>query len=410
MVETLLSGGKPAGNDRRAAGISRRVCAENEGKQTEMAGKKNPREWGSIRKQGTKSARYQASFIGPDLRRHFAPTTFDSKMMAERWLAREQDYKQRCAANDESWQPPSTRKTEQKAQGLSLAVYGNQWIEQRRLKPRTRSLYESQFLHHIKPKLGKIAVRDITPVAIRSWYSGLGNDNPRRNSQVYGLLHSILATAVHDELLKSNPCQITGAMSSRRKREPVILTPAEIAALADAIQPRLKCLVLLAAWTGLRWGEISELRRKDIGTNCEILNVSRGVTRDKRQYLVDTPKSGKGRSIVIPPHIRADLKHHLDVHVDKDADSLLFPAVRGGHMNDRVFSKDAFVPALQAIGREKITVHMLRHFAGTMTARVANLPETMNRLGHTTHKASLIYQAAVSTRNIEIAEALSALA
>jgi hypothetical protein len=39
---------------------------------------------GSIRKQTTKSARYQASYVGPDLRRHFAPITFDSKMIAER--------------------------------------------------------------------------------------------------------------------------------------------------------------------------------------------------------------------------------------------------------------------------------------------------------------------------------------
>jgi integrase len=376
-----------------------------------VAGKKNPREWGSIRKQPTKSARYQASFIGPDLARHFAPVTFESKMMAERWLGRERDLIEKCAANDEPWQPPATRKLEKKAESLSLTTYGTEWIEQRKLKPRTRSLYESQFRLHIKPKLGKLAVRDITPVAVRSWHSGLGADNPRRNSQVYGLLHSMLATATDDGLLKSNPCNIKGAMNTHRKREPVILTPAEITALADAIKPeRLKTLVLLAAWTGLRWGEISELRRKDIGGECEILNVSRAVTRDKRAYLVDTPKSGKGRTVVIPPHIRADLKHHLDVNVGTNPESLLFPALRGGHMNDRVFSKDALKPALQTIGRDNVTVHMLRHFAGTMTARVANLPETMSRLGHSTHKASLIYQTAVSTRDVEIADALSALA
>jgi hypothetical protein len=54
--------------------------------------------------------------------------------------------------------------------------------------------------------------------------------------------------------------------------------------------------------------------------------------------------------------------------------------------------------------------HDLRHFAGTITARVANLPETMARIGHSTPKASLIYQQQVSGRPAEIAAALSALA
>jgi len=53
---------------------------------------------------------------------------------------------------------------------------------------------------------------------------------------------------------------------------------------------------------------------------------------------------------------------------------------------------------------------MLRHFAGTQTARVANLVETMGRLGHSTVAASLLYQQRVSGRDVEIAEALSRLA
>ncbi|WP_235892865.1 hypothetical protein [Mycolicibacterium hodleri] len=91
-----------------------------------MAGKKNPREWGSIRKQPTRSARFQASYVGPDLRRHFAPITFDSKMMAERWLNKEKDRIDRCAASDEglsSWKPPEVITEEIKAEAVSVADY-----------------------------------------------------------------------------------------------------------------------------------------------------------------------------------------------------------------------------------------------------------------------------------------------
>lgn len=54
-------------------------------------------------------------------------------------------------------------------------------------------------------------------------------------------------------------------------------------------------------------------------------------------------------------------------------------------------------------------LHDMRHFAGHQTPRVANLPETMARLGHSTQTASLRYQGQVSGRDAEIAEALSAL-
>ena len=70
-----------------------------------------------------------------------------------------------------------------------------------------------------------------------------------------------------------------------------------------------------------------------------------------------------------------------------------------------------FKPALTAIGREGVRVHDLRHFAGTMTARVGGtVAETMRRLGHSTVGASMTYQAAVDQRDVEIAERLSRLA
>lgn len=78
-------------------------------------------------------------------------------------------------------------------------------------------------------------------------------------------------------------------------------------------------------------------------------------------------------------------------------------------MSDKVI-RDALAPALKAVGREGLRIHDLRHFAGHQTARVANLPETMARLGHSTQAASLRYQGQVSGRAVEVAEALSALA
>lgn len=71
--------------------------------------------------------------------------------------------------------------------------------------------------------------------------------------------------------------------------------------------------------------------------------------------------------MVIPLHIREDIKTHLAKHTEIAADSLLFTPARGGcHVNGRVFAKDVFKPALASIGRDDMRVHDLRHFAGTM--------------------------------------------
>ena len=371
-----------------------------------MARTKGSRGWGHIRK--LPSGNLQASYIGPDRRRHTAPTTYTNskagKVRAEGWLAAE-----RALIESGTWTRPADRAAARTVRAVSLSEYAAKWISDRPVKPRTRLLYESQHKHHIKPTIGTREITAVTPEAVRSWYAGLGSEHTRRNSQVYGLLHAILATAVKDGLLQTNPCQIERALNVQREREPVILSVPELATLANSVPERLKALVLLSAWCGLRWGEVTELRRKDFDNDAEIVFVGRGVTH-RGECRIDWPKSGKPRAVVIPPHIRADVKHHLDVFVARDAEALMFSPQRGGcHLNDRVF-RDAIAKPLKDIKRSDLRVHDLRHFAGTQVARVGNLAESMARLGHSTVKASLLYQQVVSGRDAEIAAALSELA
>jgi hypothetical protein len=102
-----------------------------------MPGTAGHRAWGNIKRQKTKVPSYQASYIGPDQRRHYAPTVFTAKMNAERSLARERDYKESCTANGEPWKPPSERAVEKKAKVLTVSEYGETVIAQRVLKHRS---------------------------------------------------------------------------------------------------------------------------------------------------------------------------------------------------------------------------------------------------------------------------------
>lgn len=167
----------------------------------------------------------------------------------------------------------------------------------------------------------------------------------------------------------------------------------------------------------MRFGEATELQRKDISDGCVTVTISRAVTHrlaeDGSRCRPDTTKSGKGRVVVIPPLIRADVKHHLDTNVDSDPNALLFRPIRMsecGHLLQGTF-REAFNKACKSVGREGVTIHALRHFGGTMAAQAgATMAETMSRLGHSTLRAAHAYQHSVHGRDAVIAEKFSAMA
>jgi integrase len=161
----------------------------------------------------------------------------------------------------------------------------------------------------------------------------------------------------------------------------------------------------------LRFGEVTELRRNDITDGRESITVSRGVGH-RSGCLIDTTRTDRARTVVLPPHIRADIKNHLDTsYVGPAPEALLFTS-RGkcGHVSQNVF-REAFNAACDSIGREGVTAHALRHFGATMATRGGGrLAEVQVRLGHSTVQAAMLYQHAVSGRDAEIAAALSAMA
>lgn len=380
-----------------------------------MAGTSGHRAWGNIKKQRTKTPSYQASYIGPDQRRHYAPSTFAARMNAERWLSKERDYRDRCLATGETWKPPSERAVEKKAKVLTLSEYGKTVIDQRPLGARTRIEYEAKWSQLIEPELGKLAVRDLTTSAVRGWFAALDPKLATRNGHAYGVLNMICNTAVRDGLLDRNPCQVVGATNPKVKKKVQIPSTVDLHGIADTLGAddnlsRFKALVLLAGWCGLRYGEVSELRRKDFNADCSVVSVSRGVTHRQGQCIIGTTKTGEQERVVtIPPHIRDDINAHLKQHVAKGDEALLFTPARGGcHLNDRVFNKDVFQKAAKAIGREDLSAHDLRRFAGTKNAAVSSLAENMARLGHKTVDAALRYQHSQDGRDAVVAAGLSA--
>ncbi|WP_370499773.1 tyrosine-type recombinase/integrase [Mycolicibacterium sp. jd] len=356
------------------------------------------RAFGRIRQE--RSGRYSAAYIGPDTKLHKAPRTYATETDAEGWLAIE-----RRKIDLGTWGAV------ERSDAMTLRAYADSWIEQRNLRPRTKAHYESMLERLILPDLGDVKIVALTPAKIRQWHAGLGAAHPTRNAHAYALLHAVCATAVQDEVLDANPCRIRAAMQTKRKRDVDVLTPAQVDKLAAKMPAELRASVVLAAWCGLRWGETSELRRKDLNADCSVLRVRRAVTYRQGKFTVGEPKTAAGiRDVAVPPHIRPVIKAHLKNHVAKDAEALLFPMPDGGHMHGDNY-RTPWEKARAAIGKPNLRVHDLRHVGAVLAAQSgATTAELMHRLGHTTAAMALRYQHVAENRDAEIAERLSKLA
>jgi hypothetical protein len=144
---------------------------------------------------------------------------------------------------------------------LLLTDYATRWLSDRaQLRPRTRELYEGLLRLHVLPTLGHLELAKVTPSAVRRWHASLvkaETAGPSTVAKAYRLLHAILATATADELIVKNPCVLRGA-GIERAPERKVITIAQVWELADTVEPRYRVLVLMAAFTGLRRGELSD--------------------------------------------------------------------------------------------------------------------------------------------------------
>jgi integrase len=240
--------------------------------------------------------------------------------------------------------------------------YHRRWIKERRIKESSRKEYTRLYETYIAEALDSVPIYALDAATVRSWFAGL-DTTVHRKHKAYWHLNSVCVTAVADGLMSPNPCQLNVPKPDRIVK-PVILEPQEVAAAADIIAGKYRALALIAAWCGLRWSELVELRRKDISDNAEIITAQRRFVHDGG-CDIDLPKSNRGHTVVVPPHIRADIKHHLDTYVGTDAEALLLPGkAKGcGHIAPATF-RGAWHKALKDSGCQRVRLHDLRHYAG----------------------------------------------
>jgi integrase len=326
---------------------------------------------------------------------------FQRENDAERWLALLEADVVRG-----KWSSPTARR-------IILGDYADQWVRERQLQRRTRELYESLLRNHIRPYLGSRSLDKINSQAVRTWRHRLITDgrSPIVAAKSYRLLRAVLNTAVNeDRLLPENPCRMRGYDKEETAERPIGSVSAVIA-LSELIARRYRALVLFAAFTGLRWGEIVALRAVDLDLKHEgTVRVARKFAelQDGRR-VAGPPKSSAGvRTVALPAVLIQVVREHL-AEFPASADELIFRGPHGAALRRNNFHRSVdwsnlVVKAGLPVG---FHFHDLRHTGNNLAAASgASTRELMHRMGHGSMRAALIYQHATSERDREIATAL----
>ena len=374
--------------------------------------------------------RFKVRYTGPDKQLHRAGMTFSTRERAQGWLAGELKL-----IEYGEWTPPAQRRIQAEAEAEAAVInfdeYARDWISTRMvkgrpIKARTREHYLDIHDRLFRP-LHRLPLAAISPTTVDRWYRALP-EAPTMRAHAYSLLKSIFRTAVSRKLVAESPVNVEGATARNTPKDIELLTIDQIEQLADAMPERHRLLVLMAAWAGLRFGELTALRRRDLDLEHGTVKIERAVVTVGGQRVLTTPKSAAGnRTVHLPTNLLGEIGRHLAQHTGPNPDDLVFPGNQGtpltpgqvyGHAprfdkktKRRIHPGNGFYRARHEIGRPDFRFHDLRHFAATMAAiSGATTKELMQFAGHNDIHVAMRYQETINDRKRDLAARMGALA
>jgi integrase len=265
---------------------------------------------------------------------------------------------------------------------------------------------------HLTPTFGQLELSTVTPATVRHWFVELTRGSypgESTGAKAYRLLHAIFESAVTDQLIAANPCNIEGAGHERPDERPVATVP-QVYALAEAIDPQYRLVVLLACFAGLRLGELQALCRRHVDlAGAAIRIVEQTLVLRDGTHLTGPPKTDAGvRAIALPESVVDELRKHMITIADRP-DALVF-GQSGNRPLRRASLYIAWHVATKRVGMAGFRIHDLRHTGNTLAAATgASTKELMARMGHASPRAALIYQHATRERDVIIAKALDGM-
>ncbi|MGH3875324.1 MAG: tyrosine-type recombinase/integrase [Pseudonocardiaceae bacterium] len=270
---------------------------------------------------------------------------------------------------------------------VTLADYGelNMQLALRGLEGKTTDPYRAGWKLRVVPTLGHLPIRMITngavDRAVHSWIADECGRSTVKNS--LAILVRVMEQALRDGIIERNPARITGWQREYRRAEDELDDPRSLALpswraltqLADALVANASGghavwgeIVIFAACTAARIGEVSGCRVKDINTTTWTWTVQRQTTPAPGGLVDKGTKGKRARDVPLIPELH-DLTLRRIAETDGSPDARLFTGPRGGRISTAVLrdatSWDAVVAKL---GYEHLRRHDLRHTGLTWMA------------------------------------------
>ena len=283
-----------------------------------------------------------------------------------------------------------------RSRGDGRPVRFDEWAEEWlrtavHLKPKTLAGYESILRRRLLPRFATTPVDALDQLDVRRFVADLAaaGDAPGTIRNTFNVLRLVMGTATGSGALPTNPC--TGVRLPRsRRQEMLFLEPPQLLALADAIAPRFRSLVLVAGYTGLRAGGLGALRVGRIDLVRRRLVVDESLAEVNGTLVFGPTKTHASRAVALPPFLCRTVAEHL-ARYPPSADGLVFTSPTGRPLRHDLFYARHFKPAVARAGLPPaLRFHDLRHTCAAMLiAQGAHPRAMMERLGHSSIEVTL---------------------
>jgi integrase len=247
--------------------------------------------------------------------------------------------------------------------------YASSWLATKvDVTARTRINVEGRLDNHILPALGGIPLASIRPEDIRLLIPGLVTEKrlaPSTVKAVYLTTSQVLETAEIGGLIGRSPCRGVKLPEEPEGEEMLFLTPEQVVVLAETIEPRFRALVLCAAYSGMRAGELSALKLPRVDFLRSRIKVTEAHSEVRGRLETKTTKSRRKREVPIPRALVDELAEHVQRF--PSSAGFVFTAPAGGPIRHHNFYMRSYRPAVEAAGLAPgLPFHDLRHTAAAI--------------------------------------------
>ncbi len=258
-----------------------------------------------------------------------------------------------------------------------------------KLKTSTQMFYRTLATKHLLPVFGCHKMVEISRATVQQFIAGKQRQGyaGKTLAHLRNLLSKVFSTAVRWDWLNSNPAEGIELPSIVRMRVPRVLSPREIARLAEALAEPTRTIFLLGILLGLRIGELLALKVQDVDLLGGWLYIRRNCYRG---VVNDTPKTPDSeRRLPLPGPIVSLIAAHC---MGKEPDAWLFPSTAGTPFDDRNLIRREVEPVCNRLGLPGFTWHSLRHTFSTYGGNSGMaMPVLQSLLGHTTPEMTMRY-------------------